>query len=156
MPHQDRGQCDVDVVVPPSMARAPLTPSPIRQGSFSTEYLMSLSRPETGRITLTLTTRTIKALRLLALLKGESQNQVAEDLLIAGGLHNAVNSEWSAGKSDQPKPTLTPYRGWSLVFNTTSETHPLRVQMETGGRSSSALVPLRNPSPMDLALHLFG
>ena len=61
--------------------------------------------PETGRITLTLKADTIKALRLLALLKGESQNDVAEALLIAGGLHNAVDNEWSAGKSDQPKPT---------------------------------------------------
>ena len=61
--------------------------------------------PETGRITLTLTAHTIKALRLLALLKGESQNDVAEALLIAGGLHNAVDSEWSAGKPEQPKPT---------------------------------------------------
>ena len=65
---------------------------------------MSHSVPDTGRITLTLSTRTIKALRLLALLKDESQNQVAEDLLIAGGLHSAVDSEWSAG---QPKPTAT-------------------------------------------------
>lgn len=58
--------------------------------------------PDTGRITLTLKADTIKALRLLALLKGESQNDVAEALLIARGLHNAVDSEWSAG---QPKPT---------------------------------------------------
>ena len=58
-------------------------------------------------ITLTITAHTIKALRLLALLKDESQNDVAEALLIAGGLHNAVDSEWSAGKSDQPKPTTT-------------------------------------------------
>ena len=61
--------------------------------------------PETGRITLTLTAHTIKALRLLALLKGESQNDVAEALLIAGGLHSAVDSEWSAGKPEQSKPT---------------------------------------------------
>lgn len=60
--------------------------------------------PDTGRITLTLKADTIKALRLLAILKGESQNDVAEALLIAGGLHHAVDSEWSAGKPDQPKP----------------------------------------------------
>ena len=68
---------------------------------------MITTTPETGRITLTLTAHTIKALRLLALLKGESQNDVAEALLIAGGLHSAVDSEWSAGKPDQPKPTAT-------------------------------------------------
>lgn len=64
---------------------------------------MSLPMPDTGRITLTLTTRTIKALRLLALLKDASQNQVAEDLLIAGGLHHSVDSQWNAGKpADAP------------------------------------------------------
>jgi hypothetical protein len=63
--------------------------------------------PDTGRITLTLKADTIKALRLLALLKDESQNDVAEALLIAGGLHNAVDTEWSAGKSDQPTPVTT-------------------------------------------------
>lgn len=53
---------------------------------------------------MTLTAHTIKALRLLALLKDESQNDVAEAMLIAGGLHSAVDSEWSAG---QTKPTAT-------------------------------------------------
>lgn len=42
---------------------------------------------------------------MLAPLKDASQNQVVEALFIAGGLHSAVDSEWSAGKSDQPKPT---------------------------------------------------
>lgn len=65
---------------------------------------MITTAPETGRITLTLKADTIKALRLLALLKDESQNDVAEALLIAGGLHNAVDSEWSAGKVGEPKP----------------------------------------------------
>jgi len=60
--------------------------------------------PDTGRITLTLKADTIKALRLLALLKGESQNDVAEALFIAGGLHKAVDNEWNAG---QTKPTAT-------------------------------------------------
>jgi hypothetical protein len=41
----------------------------------------------------------------MAFLKDESQNQVAEDPLIAGGLHKAVDSEWSAGKPDQPTAT---------------------------------------------------
>ena len=68
---------------------------------------MITTTPETGRITLTLKADTIKALRLLALLKDESQNDVAEALLIAGGLHSAVDSEWSAGKPEQPKPTAT-------------------------------------------------
>lgn len=68
---------------------------------------MTTTTPDTGRITLTLTAHTIKALRLLALLKGESQNDVAEALLIAGGLHSAVDSEWSAGKSEPTKPTAT-------------------------------------------------
>jgi hypothetical protein len=86
------------------MARTSFIPSPIQQGNPLTEYIMTLTVPETGRITLTLTTRTIKALRLLALLKDESQNEVAEAMLIAGGLHNAVDSEWNAG---QPKPTAT-------------------------------------------------
>lgn len=74
---------------------------------------MTITTPETQRITLTLTAHTIKALRLLALLKDESQNDVAEALLIAGGLHSAVDSEWSAGKSDplptpKPEPTTIP------------------------------------------------
>jgi len=74
---------------------------------------MSLTVPETGRITLTLKADTIKALRLLALLKGESQNDVAETLLIAGGLHNAVDCQWNAGKLAEvpvsvPEPPVAP------------------------------------------------
>lgn len=67
---------------------------------------------DTGRITLTLTTPTIKALRLLAILKGENQNAVAEALLVQGGLHGAVDSEWSGGKPDtapdKPSPAPPP------------------------------------------------
>ena len=67
---------------------------------------MTITTPDIGRITLTLKADTIKALRLLALLKDESQNDVAEALLlIAGGLHHAVDTEWSAG---QLKPMAAP------------------------------------------------
>jgi len=74
------------------------------QGTFYTGTTMTITSPDTGRITLTLKADTIKALRLLALLKDETQNDMAEALLIVGGLHSAVDSEWSAGKT---KPTAT-------------------------------------------------
>lgn len=61
------------------------------------------SSPETGRITLTLTANTIRKLRLLAHLTGVSQNDVAEDLLVKGGLHAAVDRELAA-----VKPALEP------------------------------------------------
>lgn len=66
---------------------------------------MNTPTPETGRITLTLSTSTIKALRMLALLTGKTNNQVVEDLLNKGGLHAAVETQWTAGKPDaSPNP----------------------------------------------------
>jgi len=58
-------------------------------------------------ITLTPKGKSIKALRLLALLNNKSPNDLAEAVFIAGWLHNAVDIEWSAGKSDEPKPRET-------------------------------------------------
>jgi len=67
---------------------------------------MTSTLPGTSRITLTLSTRTLKALRMLALLKEENQNKVAEDLLIAGGLHAAVETQWRSEKPFEAPATL--------------------------------------------------
>ena len=52
---------------------------------------ISTANLDTGRITLTLSTATIKDLRLLAALRGINQNAVAEELLLLGGLRSAVD-----------------------------------------------------------------
>ena len=95
---------------------------------------MITTTPETGRITLTLKADTIKALRLLALLKDESQNDVAEALLIDGGLHSAVDSEWSAG---QTKPTAT----------APVQVMPAPVTTPTPAPLAPAPIPLAPPAP---------
>lgn len=71
------------------------------------EGIMSLPTPETGRITLTLSTETIEQLRLLALLRRETQNEVAEALLVAGGLGSAVEAALEARKP-VPGPVAGP------------------------------------------------
>lgn len=60
---------------------------------------MSASSQESGRLTLTLNTRTIKALRLLSVLKDLTQGEVAEQFLTRGGLHFAADSELKNAKS---------------------------------------------------------
>lgn len=47
---------------------------------------------KTERITLALSPRSIKILKLLAVLEGKSQNEVAEDYLMIGGLHRALKN----------------------------------------------------------------
>lgn len=104
---------------------------PYRQGNSFTEHFMSLCLPETGRITLTLTSSTIKALRMLALLKGENHNQVAENLLIAGGLHKAVDTEWSTEMPGRPEPTETaPVSQVPLTSEPVSEPEPEPISTE--------------------------
>ena len=49
--------------------------------------------PKSGRITLTLDTKTIKDLRLLAALRDTEQSTVAEEFLLRGGLQLAVEAE---------------------------------------------------------------
>jgi hypothetical protein len=101
-------------------ARVLQTHRPNQQGQLITEGTMTITTPDTGRITLTLKADTIKALRLLALLKDESQNDVAEALLIAGGLHSAVDNEWSTG---QLKPTAAaPVRVMPTLVTVTTPT----------------------------------
>jgi len=57
----------------------------------------TISKPETGRITLSLQLRTIKELRLLAVVRGLNQNQVAEELFIRAGLHSDVKRKMQQG-----------------------------------------------------------
>jgi len=51
----------------------------------------STPKPETGRITLSMTVRTIKDLRLLAILRGSNKNAIAEEYLFRGGLQGDVD-----------------------------------------------------------------
>ena len=53
----------------------------------------STSKGETGRVTLRFSARTIKDLRLLAVLSGVNLNTLAEELLLKGGLQAAVDLE---------------------------------------------------------------
>ena len=69
---------------------------------------MKASTPETERLNLALSIPTIKALRMLAVLTGETQNKVAEDLLIKGGLHDAVEVAWIVDVCNRPAKSAMP------------------------------------------------
>lgn len=106
---------------------------------------------DTGRITLTLTSPTIKALKLLAILKGQNQNSVAEDLLIQGGLHDAVDSEWGGGKPENSAVASTistaPTSGlipMSLMTDEEVKAHYRSLAMEA---APAMIEPARQPLP---------
>lgn len=85
---------------------------------------MNTPTPETGRITLTLSTSTIKALRMLALLTGKTNNQVVEDLLHKGGLHAAVETQWTTGKADASPNSPPPAPASPVVPQVPSPARP--------------------------------
>ena len=61
--------------------------------------------PETGRITLRLTTNLIRDLRLLAVLLGTNQNALAEDLILKGGLQSTVDKQLNRLPASDPSET---------------------------------------------------
>lgn len=106
---------------------------------------MSNNAPELGRITLTLTTRTIKALRLLALLKDETQNEVAEALLIAGGLYNAVDNQWREQKPVEATGTISAPKA-APEPSSTPQLHPA-LPSSTPKPPAAAATPSTTPQP---------
>ena len=60
--------------------------------------LKSTTPPDTMRITLAMTVRTIKDLRLLAVLRGRNANFLAEDFLLIGGLREALEQDLAQGR----------------------------------------------------------
>lgn len=74
---------------------------------------MNPTAPETGRITLTLSAGSIRALRMLAVLKRASQNAVAEFYLTQGGLHTALAK--ALGEQQFKKPAAEPAQAPSMA-----------------------------------------
>lgn len=94
---------------------------------------MTSSNLKQGRISLTLREDTIRALKLLASLKGTPPSTAAEGLLLSGGLHEAVAAELDAARAGGSKviPTSIPLQpadiptgAASPVTSNTSLPHP--------------------------------
>jgi hypothetical protein len=63
---------------------------------------MAPTKSDVGRMSLTLTEQSARAIRLLATLRGTTQNTIAEEFLITGGLHVAMDAEFMKA---MPEPT---------------------------------------------------
>ena len=100
--------------------------------------------PDTGRITLRLTTGTIRNLRLLAFLRSCNQNLIAEDLLLRGGLTATVATELLRdGGSQRRDPQVTTTNAIALEASP-EPPEALLVDGDDPG-PSSCLPPLEEP-----------